>query len=391
MMSSGNKMLLKVVALLFSIVVVAGTMSACETKDTTGPIVHYSSVVLVIGNHENSPQVILDKDRIADLTKIVKSDKIDEISVINATSIPSVEDKGKLNVDFNESDTTVLNKNITNAINNCIKKVAEITPKSEGADYIEAIRVAAKQSNGESPLILVFGSGLNDSGMLNFSSGNLLYQTPDFVIEQLKSEAFMKEQPLSNVEVRWYNIGQTNTPQMPLNQDQIDNEQAIYKAVLDKMGAKKVVIDSKRLANDKVKAVEINGMHVDQSPLKADSFDWKTQTLTFDESQLGNFLPNLDQLEHEGIARDALSGLVTLLKDNSKVNITITGHIAKVGGKTVSHDELALNRAIRIKELLSQMGIDSNRISCDDKGSSEATGDEVPSDRKVTIRFKEIG
>ncbi|MDR1447381.1 MAG: OmpA family protein [Candidatus Ancillula sp.] len=354
----------------------------------------YTDVVLVVGQFSNSPQTAIDDDTKGVIGKIAKRNKITEIPVINATATPSKSSIKLLDKkQYETGNKTVLDGNFDKVLNSGIQEIQEIVPSSDGVDYLEALQKAVSNSNNKNSkqktLILLFGSGLNDSGILNFTEDDILTKTPDEVVSKIESKSFVKNKTLSGFDVEWINLGDTIAPQIPLSGSQKSNLEAIYKSLLEKAGAGNVKIESKDKNDEEKVSVDTGGKRVKTvSSYKEGKPDYKNIHLTFDERQLGNFLPDSASLETPDKARESLASLVNMIKDESTLTVNIEGRIAKPKNSAKEdHSELALQRANYIRDLLKNMGV-TNSIETTDTGSSKSTGEEIATDRKIVVTFK---
>ncbi|MDR2083243.1 MAG: hypothetical protein LBP35_06610 [Candidatus Ancillula trichonymphae] len=114
-----------------------------------------------------------------------------------------------------------------------IENLMHSPPNTNGADYLEVILEASNNvKDVHSPLIIVIGSGLSDSGILDFTSGNLLARNPEKVTEQLISSGKIKEDHLKGITVLLSGFGQTVAPQQALGNTERDDLIDIYTKVL---------------------------------------------------------------------------------------------------------------------------------------------------------------
>jgi outer membrane protein OmpA-like peptidoglycan-associated protein len=381
--------------LFFSFVfIVSIFISSCAIPEDDDEYSVYTDVVLVVGQFSNSPQTAIDDDTKGVIGKIAKRNKITEIPVINATATPSKSSIKLLDKkQYETGNKTVLDGNFDKVLNSGIQEIQEIVPSSDGVDYLEALQKAVSNSNNKNSkqktLILLFGSGLNDSGILNFTEDDILTKTPDEVVSKIESKSFVKNKTLSGFDVEWINLGDTIAPQIPLSGSQKSNLEAIYKSLLEKAGAGNVKIESKDKNDEEKVSVDTGGKRVKTvSSYKEGKPDYKNIHLTFDERQLGNFLPDSASLETPDKARESLASLVNMIKDESTLTVNIEGRIAKPKNSAKEdHSELALQRANYIRDLLKNMGV-TNSIETTDTGSSKSTGEEIATDRKIVVTFK---
>lgn len=109
--------------------------------------------------------------------------------------------------------------------------------KKDGADYLEAIRNAALHAkNPSSTLIYILGSGLSDSGILNFAEKDLLISYTDESIQSGLSKDVKEKTALEGVTIVWEGLGETASPQESLGVALKSKEMDIYAAALSEFG-----------------------------------------------------------------------------------------------------------------------------------------------------------
>lgn len=196
-----------------------------------------NKIAIVVGNTQNTPQAKISGEAKKVLKNIMlkhAGDKGDDngmqISIIEADGDPYV-------VDWDSSVLKSISENSKNAeidvkknIDALNKQIANIKPKTSGANYLEAILRANDElssvsegddesgsSSKSANSILVIGSGLSDSGDLSFVGTNLL-TNKDEAAENSAIEAAAEdhEGELKNTKVTFYGLGDVVLPQKKL-------------------------------------------------------------------------------------------------------------------------------------------------------------------------------
>ena len=139
----------------------------------------FDELVVVTGNTQNSPEPNLDFSQ-GDLKKWLLGVFYNTEEDTNV-NVPVISVSGDNRAIDHDNDFEPA-KNLT-ASNNELKKLGKElnsaikeSPSDSGADYLGAIMEASRlfPSSAKNPLIIVVGSGLSDSGLLNFASEDFL-------------------------------------------------------------------------------------------------------------------------------------------------------------------------------------------------------------------------
>lgn len=235
-------------------------ISRCKEK--------FEQIIFVIGDTANTRKPTIEdaNGRIIDSMYDVEKNGIEGLSYISV----SKPDDAPQPFDTNKKGA----KKIKDAV---IKQIESSHAIINGADYFEAIRNAALYAKDKSnTLIYVIGSGLSDSGLLNFADGDLLFGHSTDDIGNAVSEAVDDKKALRDLTVFWEGLGDTVEPQEQLNTDLKKKEKDIYSVSLQELGLdednfieRKTTVKSEK--NDDIKTT-----------VKTTSV--KNQTLVFDYS-----------------------------------------------------------------------------------------------------------
>ncbi|MDR0501211.1 MAG: hypothetical protein LBG97_08250 [Coriobacteriales bacterium] len=303
--------------------------------------------------------------------------------------------------------------------------------ESNHADYLEAILQAAlivknavndaaddatddatddaADDAAANKIIYVSGSGLSDSGLLDFAHGGYLDDaslTEETFIEKLEelaktesgvdiSSAFARE-PLKGCKIIWNDLGATSAPQLGLTEEQKGLLKNTYTWIFKRYGAE----------DDNIK-INNSGSHSETAIDTIIDTIWTVDPVPVgkiivnisytEESALG-FIPNCPEFDgdtrcflDEEKADVELRRLAGLAKRNLDKTITITGYIAKIRDhEWMSKNPLSRRRAETVESRLRDLGV-TNIIEIDDKGNSESKeaddGNGRQEDRKIEIVF----
>lgn len=322
-----------------------------------------SQIAIVIGDTQNTPRPSLLKgvsDSIESTLLQHKGESVktleESVVFVSATGNPKVLDVNDANLKLREIGNNSSNAKRSASLNvaEFEKYVATTQPFDNGSNYLEAI-LKAKDNVNTGAKIVVIGSGLSDSGDLNFSHTNILTNESERAAIADKIEDKYGNDELEGYTIELYGLGDTVLPQEPLSTMQKNIVRDIYKDVLRSLGAE-VVVNTQTL----------NGEGVQTSYIVGTTDTGCGQIgLVFDDSKL-KFQSNLPSFVDSAGAQESLTS-VKLLWDKYSDTIDliqVDGYIARYG--TV--DTLSQPRADSVKDMLVGMGIPSDVINSTGRG-----------------------
>ena len=321
----------------------------------------YDIVAFVVGNTENSPAPeITDNKNISstleDLFYSTEAGELPNIVLFSATAEPKtieIEKKYFLGQAANE----LASQSNFNDLLKGIEKAANSSPSCSGADYFAAINEALEYVKGyDNPLIIVYGSGLSDTGVFNFAFDDLITDSgleKEHVDTILSSDNRFANESYPNVTVNWYGVGQTVGKQPELKEWKKSVENT-YKAIFEyfnivyKFYSIKVSSNTESVSSD----YKVN---ITSLPIIEENYE-----LSLDERYL-SFYPDTAQLQNQPEVEQLLKSVVEKLNKNKSVKIKLTGY-QTVCGKTKT---LSVQRAETIKSIMVNLGISADRITTD--------------------------
>jgi len=320
-------------------------------------------IAIVIGNTQNTPSPILSgtvskalEDTLLQHKGEDVSELTDSIKIISAIKYPKV-----ISLDTSDIKLKEIGNNSSNAkrsaaanIKTIEEKVSSLAPTDNGANYLEAI-LKARDNIEEGSRIIVIGSGLSDSGDMDFSKSKFLTNENDRKdIINTVQEKYGSDY-LDGYSVEFYGLGDTTLPQEPLPTKQKEIVRDFYKDVIRGLGAT-VEINTKTLVGNAVETTYVVGT---------------TDTgcgdigLIFDDTSL-KFVGNKATFVDEAAARTSLATIKSIWDENSDTiqSIQVDGYIAKfVGIETLSQP-----RADLVKSVLVESGISEDIITATGRG-----------------------
>lgn len=248
-------------------------------------------------------------------------------------------------------------------------------PMAAGLSMFEALAVAADKlaSDGsEAPLIILVGSGLDDSGPMNTTTG-LLENDPAAVADQIA-----RANPgvdLTGVTVLVQSLGYAQAPQRTATANQRAIITDAWRAVLVRLGAT-VVIDPApapdcSITTDKtVKPTDLPGVR----PLTCEG-----GTIHYELPASVLFGGDSARLR-DGVA-ELLAEPIGILRDNPDTTVELIGHTASSRAYTRKESiKLSTERARAVASPLIDAGIDASRITARGVGDAEPKHEDLNPD-----------
>lgn len=323
----------------------------------------YSHLVIIVGNTQNSPMPDVDftdgklKDILTGVFYNSKRGSEPDVSIISAASSND-------NIDFNETQAaqniTASNSNLM-AMARSINKAIKNLPTKRGANYLGAIQKAQRLMEGadntDKKAIIIIGSGYSDRGILDFAHNDLFNKSREIINIELRQDNNIVENGLSGTSIYWYNIGITVPPQEELDLHQ--ETRNIYKLAFSYMGIEDKNIHFKELSQTKKyigKSVFLDDIDENYSVEKVYVSQLKRGDSIKIDDTISRFQDYTAILENPDEVKNYMSTFVKYFKDTD-YKLSVTGYIDRC-----TKDNVGLERAKVIKNLLVELGISSDRI-----------------------------
>lgn len=381
--NSGQSWLVVVVLIICALLFMFKDKKEDKIEDKSG----YDSAVIVVGNHRYSPAPDFTNNKsfeniISDVFYNTEIGDVPSISIISATSNPK-------HIDIDERYLTtpggneLASKDNLKTLISGINKASTVSPTEAGADYFAAILEACEElKNAENPIIIVYGSGLSDTGIMNFAFDNIidkLIEDESYVDSMLANNKMVSNKDYSNIKIVWYGAGQTVGEQKDLKE---------YKTIVE--DAYEDMFEFYNMDGE-FKSVKIssNTKSVDSDyDVQKTYADTLTPGDTLDlNERYASFYGDEAILINEEEVREYLLGFSTKLKlSNSKIKIT--------GYQTVCAvtNDLSIARANTIKNILIELGVPAENITVDGIAGPPDNREEIPrcGDTGVAIEHRTV-
>lgn len=327
-------------------------------------------VALVLGNTQNTPAPqITDalQNSLGDTLLLHKGQEPEEfmqsitlISAVRKAEVADIDVESlKLKKIRNESSSAKLD--VEHNLELLQEFINEFVPSSNGANYLEAIFEARSNLDPQpdaNSSIVVIGSGLSDSGELDFANMGLLTKSDkrESVVDEI-IEKYGRDY-LKGYVVTFYGLGDSVSPQEKLSPRQKDIVRGTYKELIKGMGGE-VLVENRTMTGDAV---------VTEYTVSTTDTGCGDVGLVFDDDTI-KFVANAAALVSPIKSKEALAQVKSVYSSNPDniPTIQVDGFIAQVnlGGQK---ETLSQARANTIKQTLVEMGMPADKISATGKG-----------------------
>lgn len=320
-------------------------------------------IAIVLGNTQNTPAPSIAGD-IADLVSETMlqhkgsdtDDIADSIKFISAVKNPTVVNFRSLDIKIHDISTNSSNakRDAKRNVEAISEKINQLTPTDNGANYVEAI-VKARDNVEPGSRIIVIGSGLSDTGDLDFSKTSLLTNEDSRTTALDAIQEKYGANYLEGYTVEFYGLGDTNTPQEALSSIQKGVVRDIYKDAIRQIGGKVTMHTQTKTGPSVETAFVVGTTDTGCGDIK----------LIFDDEDL-KFVGDRAIFIDEALATKTLSTVQDIWnqqKDTIEA-IQVDGYTAHYPGA----DSLSQDRADTVKNALVRLGVSSDRITATGKG-----------------------
>ena len=357
------------------------TASSCVHEER-----HPVACAIVVGHHNNSFRIDTDT-LIRSIAKEVYTQS-GNICIVECDGTPSVVyDKegtmiGRLSDDIRSKikdgyfqSKKYWDHKIDIYIDNLVEEINAIEPDDSEFNTLNAIQVASEavdqmaSTMGQNVIkkIVVCDTGLSTCGKLNFSDdtncrlvnydgdistdAKMQEKVNDLVMDLTNNKEL---NGLNKIMVEWYGLGKVADPQPELSKLCSSNLQYIWEEVFKAANVLSSDKDSYNSIFRSSPTDESFSFDLNVSVIKHDTLN------DIDVVKIEGFIAGKDLLYSEGTAFDILTTYCNDILDYyPNMEILIVGSTASIDAGSV---DLADKRAVRIKDMLVSIGIDSNRI-----------------------------
>ncbi|MCD8049764.1 MAG: hypothetical protein LUG52_09285 [Clostridia bacterium] len=205
-----------------------------------------AAVVFVIGGHANSQGLNFNSSLVQNTVyNTVKNYGF--IGIVSVDGSPEVIHAASYDINdmYKSASDTILESDAREKANNIIYNMQSITADDAEADYLESLRLASRLLSSldgyDSKQIIVIGTGLSTTGVLDFSN-NLISAEPEVIAELLSEKSEIPS--FSDMTVYWQQLGDVAEPQNELTAKQRLNLKNVWQAIVEAGGGSFVYDES---------------------------------------------------------------------------------------------------------------------------------------------------
>lgn len=320
------------------------------------------------------------------------------ISVVNADGNPSLVADQDFDIPENRKAASAerLKMDAEAKASGFLTGLSGVIADHEEVDYLKSLQLCGRNLSSlegyDSKEIIVVGTGLSTTGVLNFRN-NLLSADPEAVADALEAQGEIPD--LRGIRVYWQQLGDTAAPQAALNGLQRQTLREIWEAVI-RRGGGEVVFDDMvfRPVSAQLSYPMVSVVDLPEAPVIA--FDTE-QPMPFDtpvslpESDI-RFIEDSDQYVDPAAVKEKLTPIARLLIANPDVTVMLCGCIAG-DDATEGGIQLSLLRAEAVKRTLMELSVPEEQMVVKGLGTDNPwhirnvgyTGDLAAQNRKVVL------
>jgi len=373
-----KKIISMLIVCTMALTMVTGLTGCTSGNDATEA--EKAAVCYVLANTANSQGLNLNSPMVQD-TVYETIRNYGYISVVNADGIPDVVFASSFDIDdkYKSASTERLDMDARSKTTNLITGMQSVIATDPEVDYLAALNLAVRSLSSlegyDSKTVVVIGTGLSTSGVLDFQN-NLISAEPGTVVELLKEKDEIPD--FNGITVYWQQMGDVAAPQQALTSAQRNNLQQIYGGIVEAGGGtfcyNSIIANpvNKEATYPAVTPVELPA----DTPISfepeildtEDSQDVFTEPVVLTEEQV-TFIGDKAEYLHPEEAESVLKPIADYLINND-VTILLCGTTAGDTNSAYTM-ELSQARAERVKQTLVDLGVDPDRIIAIGLGSTD--------------------
>jgi len=373
-----KKIISMLIVCTMALTMVTGLTGCTSGNDATEA--EKAAVCYVLANTANSQGLNLNSPMVQD-TVYETIRNYGYISVVNADGIPDVVFASSFDIDdkYKSASTERLDMDARSKTTNLITGMQSVIATDPEVDYLAALNLAVRSLSSlegyDSKTVVVIGTGLSTSGVLDFQN-NLISAEPGTVVELLKEKDEIPD--FNGITEYWQQMGDVAAPQQALTSAQRNNLQQIYGGIVEAGGGtfcyNSIIANpvNKEATYPAVTPVELPA----DTPISfepeildtEDSQDVFTEPVVLTEEQV-TFIGDKAEYLHPEEAESVLKPIADYLINND-VTILLCGTTAGDTNSAYTM-ELSQARAERVKQTLVDLGVDPDRIIAIGLGSTD--------------------
>lgn len=376
------KKTITLVLICICILTLMSTLVGCSKGTADDSPAEKNAVCFIVGGHANSQGLNMNGPLVQD-TVYNTVRNYGFIGVVSADGKPEVIHAASYDIDakYKSASKDKLDMDARSKATNIIISMQSVVANDPEVDYLAALRLAVRTLSPlegyDSKRIIVLGTGLSTTGVLDFNN-NLFSAEPNVVVNLLDEKSEIPD--FSGITVYWQQMGDVAAPQKELTSAQRMKLQEIYGGLVEAGGG--VFVYNEIIANPvdvtsqfpAVTPVELP----DDTPIYFDPVVFEETTdeeenvfekpVIFTEEQI-TFIGDKAEYLHPEEALKTLQPIAEYLIRHPSISIMLAGTTA---GDQDSDYTMTLSRARAeaVISTLADLGVDKTRIIAVGLGST---------------------
>lgn len=373
-----KKMISMIVVCALTLAMVTG-LTGCDSSNNEATA-EKAAVCYVLANTANSQGLNLNSPMVQDtIYNTIRN--YGYISVVNADGVPDVVLASSFDIDdkYKSASAERLDMDARAKTTNLITGMQSVIATDPEVDYLAALTLAVRTLSSlegyDSKTIVVIGTGLSTTGVLDFQN-NLISAEPSTIVELLEEKDEIPN--FDGITVYWQQMGDVAAPQQTLTSAQRNCLQKIYGGIVEAGGGTFIYNDiianpvNEGASYPAVTPVELPAdIPISFGPDILDSEEVEnvfTEPVVLTEEQV-TFIGDKAEYLHPEEAESVLKPIADFLMRND-VTILLCGTTAGDGNSAYTM-ELSQARAEAVKQSLVDLGIDPSHIIAVGLGSTD--------------------
>lgn len=362
------KKIISIILMLACVIALVSTLAGCSGNGVKAPA-EKAAVCYVIANTANSKGLNFNSPLVQD-TVYSTVRNYGFIAVVNADGKPEIVHAASYDLEdkYKSASKEKLDMDARSKATNIILSMQSIMADDPEVDYLESLRLAVRTLSSlegyDSKTIVLMGTGLSTTGVMNFSN-NLISAEPEMVINLLNEKSEIPD--FKGITVYSQQLGDVAAPQQELTSAQRIKLEKIYGGIVETGGGNFVyneiianpVDDTKQYPTvTPVKLPSDAPISFEEVVFEEENIFEEPVFLT--EEKIG-FVADKDVFLNPSEASETLRPVAEYLASHPSISIVLAGTTA---GDSDSDFTMTLSkqRAEAVKDALIQLGVSADRI-----------------------------
>ncbi len=362
------KKIISIILMLACVITLVSTLAGCSGNGVKAPA-EKAAVCYVIANTANSKGLNFNSPLVQD-TVYSTVRNYGFIAVVNADGKPEIVHAASYDLEdkYKSASKEKLDMDARSKATNIILSMQSIMADDPEVDYLESLRLAVRTLSSlegyGSKTIVLMGTGLSTTGVMNFSN-NLISAEPEMVINLLNEKSEIPD--FKGITVYSQQLGDVAAPQQELTSAQRIKLEKIYGGIVETGGG--IFVYNEIIANP----VDDTKQYPSVTPVKLPSdapisfeevvFEEENifeEPVFLTEEKIG-FVADKDILLNPTEASETLRPVAEYLASHPSISIVLAGTTA---GDSDSDFTMTLSkqRAEAVKDALIDLGVSADRI-----------------------------